>query len=43
MYAQSFAGEGTVHRVGSSPSPVGDAELANFALVDGTGGRWRAC
>ena len=42
MYAHSFAGEGTVRRIGASPSPIGDATLPNFAVVDATGARLRA-
>jgi Peptidase family M28 len=37
MYAHSFAGEGTVRRIGSCPAPVGDGRLANFAVVDHSG------
>jgi Peptidase family M28 len=37
-YAHPFAGEGKVLRIGSSPAPVGDAQLPNFAIVD-AGGR----
>ena len=37
MYAHSFAGEGTIKRIGSSPAPVGDDRLANFAVVDESG------
>lgn len=33
MYAHSFDGKGTVKRIGSSPAPVGDARLPNFAVV----------
>jgi hypothetical protein len=38
MYAHSFAGEGTVKRIGASPNPIGDGKLTNFAVVD-AGGR----
>jgi Peptidase family M28 len=38
MYAHPFDGEGTVRRIGSSPAPVGDKRLPNFAVVD-AGGR----
>jgi hypothetical protein len=38
MYAHPFDGEGTVRRIGSSPAPVGDKRLPNFAVVD-SGGR----
>jgi Peptidase family M28 len=37
MYAHPFDGEGTVKRIGSSPAPVGDKRLPNFAIV-GDGG-----
>ena len=37
MYAHSFAGEGTVRRIGASPSPIGEATLPNFAVVDAAG------
>jgi hypothetical protein len=37
MYAHSFEGEGTVRRIGSSPNPIGDGKLTNFAVVDATG------
>ena len=33
MYAHAFDGEGTVKRIGSSPAPVGDKRLPNFAVV----------
>jgi hypothetical protein len=38
MYAHPFDGEGKVKRIGSSPAPVGDKRLPNFAVVD-AGGR----
>jgi hypothetical protein len=37
MYAHPFDGEGTVRRIGSSPAPVGDTRLPNFAVVDADG------
>ena len=37
MYAHSFEGQGTVRRIGSSPAPVGEGRLANFAVVDDAG------
>ena len=37
MYAHEFDGEGTVRRIGSSPAPVGDGRLPNFAIVDDAG------
>ena len=37
MYAHAFDGEGTVRRIGASPSPVGEGKLANFAIVDAEG------
>jgi hypothetical protein len=37
MYAHPFDGEGTVRRIGSSPAPVGDKRLPNFAVVDADG------
>jgi hypothetical protein len=37
MYAHAFDGEGTVKRIGSSPAPVGDKRLPNFAVVDASG------
>ncbi len=37
MYAHPFDGEGVVKRIGSSPAPVGDKRLPNFAVVDETG------
>ncbi|HEY6963081.1 MAG TPA: M28 family peptidase [Gaiellaceae bacterium] len=33
MYAHSFEGAGTVRRIGTSPAPVGDRKLPNFAVV----------
>jgi hypothetical protein len=33
MYSHAFDGEGTVKRIGSSPAPVGDKRLPNFAIV----------
>jgi hypothetical protein len=37
MYAHSFDGEGTVKRIGSTPAPIGDRRLPNFAVVDSDG------
>jgi len=37
MYAHAFDGEGVVRRIGTSPAPVGDKELASFAIVDADG------
>jgi hypothetical protein len=37
MYAHPFEGTGTVRRIGSSPNPIGDGKLANFAVVDDAG------
>ncbi|MFL5929230.1 MAG: M28 family peptidase, partial [Gaiellaceae bacterium] len=37
MYAHDFDGEGTVHRIGESKAPVGDAKLPSFAVVDAAG------
>ena len=37
MYAQSFDGSGTARRIGSSKAPVGDKQLASFAVVDADG------
>lgn len=37
MYAHAFDGEGTVRRIGTQKSPVGDAQLSAFAVVDGDG------
>ena len=33
MYSHAFDGEGTVRRIGTSPAPVGDGKLSNFAIV----------
>lgn len=37
MYAHDFDGEGTVRRIGESPSPIGGSLLPNFAVVDADG------
>ena len=37
MYAHAFEGEGTVKRIGSAAAPVGDRQLAVFAVVDADG------
>jgi hypothetical protein len=37
MYGHSFDGEGTVKRIGSTPAPIGDRRLPNFAVVDSEG------
>jgi len=37
MYAHPFDGEGTIRRIGSSPAPVGDRRLPNFAVVTSDG------
>jgi hypothetical protein len=37
MYAAGFDGTGAVKRIGSSPAPVGEGRIANFAVVDDRG------
>jgi hypothetical protein len=37
MYAHSFEGGGTVHKIGETDAPVGDRRLASFAVVDADG------
>jgi aminopeptidase YwaD len=37
QYAHPFDGEGTIRRIGSSPAPVGDKRLPNFAVVTDDG------